>query len=74
MDILRDIARPAADVAVGVVKGLNPVAGVVLGWAVSVAFEIIDDVRRASDPVAAAQHASDRLVDLVEDLKLGPGK
>ena len=71
---LEGVAKGAANVATGLITEANPIAGLLFGWATSVAFEIIDDVTKKSDPIAAAQHAGDRVVDLVESLKLMDGK
>lgn len=66
-----DIAKGALKVATGIVSGLNPLAGVVVEWAGNLAFEIYDQQKAGSDPVAAAQLAGDRVADLVEKLKTG---
>ena len=65
------LAKGAVQVAVGVVSSLNPLAGIVVEWAGKVAFEIYDQQKAGSDPVAAAQLAGDRVADLVEQLKTG---
>jgi hypothetical protein len=64
------LAKQAANVAGPLVAQANPIAGVLFSWATAVAFEIIDDVEKKNSPIAAAQHAGDRVVDLVEELKL----
>jgi len=67
------VARDIAETAVDALANVNPIASTVAGWGVDVAFEILDDVEGKgldNDPVAAAQHVGDRMVDLVEALKL----
>jgi len=68
---LEPIARSATDVAVGVVTGLSPLAGMILGWATKTAWAVVDAERAGGDPVAVAQLAADRAVDLIEYLKAG---
>lgn len=65
------IAKSALEVAAAVVGQLNPLAGTVVTWASKVAFEIYDQQKQGSDPIAAAQLAGDRVADLIEDLKFG---
>ncbi|MFI4978540.1 MAG: hypothetical protein ACHQC8_07705 [Solirubrobacterales bacterium] len=67
------IAKNALSVAEGVITSVNPLAGIVVGWAGTTAFAIVDQQKAlaAPDPVAAAQLAGDKVADLVEALKLG---
>ncbi len=66
-----DMAKSAMKVATGAVTAVNPLAGIVVGWAGETAFAIIDQQKQGHDPVAAAQLAGDRVADLVEAIKLG---
>jgi hypothetical protein len=73
MTTWEQIAKGIALMAVEALGNVNPIAATIAGWGVDVAFEILDDVEKRgfdSDPVAAAQHVSDRVVDLIEVLKL----
>lgn len=66
---IESFAKSAALAAAGVVSTFSPLGGVVLQWATAVAFEIYDREKAGSNPVAVAQYAADRVVDLIEDLK-----
>ncbi|NBW08763.1 MAG: hypothetical protein EBR82_12140 [Caulobacteraceae bacterium] len=68
---MEEIAKQAAAVAAGIVGSFSPLGGVLLKWASSVAFEIYDLEKSGKSGVEAAQHAGDRVADLVESLKLG---
>ena len=49
----------------------GPLAGMILGWATKTAWAVVDAERAGGDPVAVAQLAADRAVDLIEYLKAG---
>ena len=66
-----DVAKSAIKVASSAVTAVNPLAGIVVSWAGDTAFAIIDQQKKASDPIAAAQLAGDKVADLIEQLKLG---
>ena len=68
---LEPIAKAAIGVASGIVSNFSPLGGIVLAWAGEVAFELYDLEQSGATTVAAAQHAGDRVVDLVEWLKVG---
>lgn len=66
---VESIAKDALRVASGIVAGINPLAGMVVQWAGDTAFEIVDQQRANADPIAAAELAGDRAIDLVQKLR-----
>ena len=68
---LEPIAKSAIGVAASIVAGFSPLGAIVLAWAGEVAFEVYDLEKSGAAPIAVAQHAGDRVVDLVEQLKVG---
>ena len=68
---LEPIAKGALSLAATVVGGINPLAGIIVEWAGTTAFMVIDQQRIEANPTAAAQLAGDRVADLVEAIKLG---
>ena len=68
---LEPIAKAALTGAAAIVTGLNPLAGLLVSWAGTTAFLIIDQQKAGNDPIAAAQLAGDQFAKLLEDIKYG---
>lgn len=67
-----ELGRMACQVAVGVVSGLSPLAGTILAWASTTVWAVVDAEKAKASPVAVAQLAADRAVELINDLRFGP--